>query len=100
MFNIFFTVPPKIELIFPDSVPINTQQFGACYIRAWPMLTTNDIDVSTDDGCIITKYPVSDETAYTTAILFTLDNITSSCQHITCYTQFREEIKYINIGKC
>ena len=100
MFQIFFTVPPKIGLIFPNSMPINTQQFGACYVRAWPMFTTNDIDVLTDDDCTITKYPVSDETTYTKAILFTLDNNTSSCQHITCYTQFRKEMKYITIGKC
>ena len=79
---------------------MHTQQSGACYIRAWLMLTTDDIDVYTDDGCAITKYPVSDERTYITAILFTLDNITSSCQRISCFTQFKEEMKYINIDKC
>ena len=79
---------------------MHTQQSGACYIRAWPMLTTDDIDVYTDDGCAITKHPVSDESTNITAILFTLDNITGSCQRISCFTQFKEQMKYINIGKC
>ena len=97
---ISFKVPPEIKMIFPDSVHTNTQQFGACYVRAWPMLTADDINVFTDDcGCAITKYPISNESTYTTAILFTLENINSSCQHISCFTKFKEETKYITIGK-
>ena len=64
------------------------------------MLTADDINMFTDDGCAVTKYPISNESTYTTAILFTLENINSSCQHISCFTRFREETKHINIGKC
>ena len=87
-------------MIFLDNVDENTHSPGVCYVRAWPMLTTDDIHVTTDDGCTITKYPITIDNTYTTAILFTLDNINSSCQQISCLTKFNEKVKHLSISMC
>ena len=89
-----------MKIIFPDVVHNNAQVYGACYARVWPQLTTNDMDVLTDSSCAITKGPVTNIDTYTTAVYFTLDNINSSCQRISCLTDLKEEVKYINISKC
>ena len=88
-----------MQLISPDIVDENTHSPGACYVKAWPMLTVDDMHVFTDDGCVITKYPVSIDSTYTTAILFTLDNVNSSCQQISCLTRFNEKVKHFRISK-
>ena len=86
-FNAFyFTVPPEMQLIFPDIVDENTYSPGVCYVIAWPM---PDIIISTDNGCTITSYSVTINSTYTTAMLFTLDKINRSCQTICCMTQFK-----------
>ena len=87
-----------MRLIFPDSVEENTQQHGVCYVDAWPVFTTDEINVLTDDGCAITKYPISINSTYTMAIFYTLDNVSNSCQRITCWTQFEAQVKYIHIS--
>ena len=88
-----------MQLIFSTIVDENTHSPGVCYVRKWPMLTTDDINVYTDDGCAITKYPVRTDGTYTTAILFTLDKINSSCQQISCLTPFKKEVKHFIISK-
>ena len=95
----YFKVKPEMQMIFPDNVNTHTQQHGICYVKTFPMFTTDNITVYTDDGCAITKYPVSINSTYTTAIFFTLDDIDSSCQYVTCLTQFKREVKNINICK-
>ena len=89
-----------MQLIFPDNVDENTQQYGICFVRIFPMFTVDDVHVSTDDGCAITKHPVTINSTYTTAIFFTMDNINSHCRHISCLTQLKKEVKYISISKC
>ena len=86
-----------MQMIVPDSAHVNT--LGICYVKAWPMLTTDEINVFTD-GCAITKLAVTINSTYTTAILFTLDNVDSSCQHVSCLTPFNEEVKHISMSKC
>ena len=86
-----------MELPVLDKANDNTQQYGICCVKAFPMFTTDEIHVSTDERCAITKYSVS---SYTTAMFFTLDTIKSYCQHISCLTQIHEEVKYISISKC
>ena len=88
-----------MKIIFPDMVHNHAQVLGVCYAKAWPQLTTNDMDVLTDDSCAITKDPVTNIDTYTTALYFTLDNVNSSCQRISCLTKFKEEVKHINISK-
>ena len=88
-----------MQLIFPVSAEENTNQPGVCYVKAWPMVAPDSINVVTDYNCAITKYPFSNNSTYTTAILFTLENINSSCQVITCSTEFKSEVKYINISE-
>ena len=88
-----------MQLIFPDIVDENTPSPGACYVKAWLMLTVDDIHVYTDDGCAITKYPVTNNSTYTTAILFTMDKISSSCQKIACLTSFKKKAKHFTISK-
>ena len=94
----YIEVPQEMQMIVPDSAHMNTP--GICYVKAWPMLTTDEINVFTDDGCAITKFIVTINSTYTTAILFTLDNVNSSCQRISCLTQFNEEVKHISMSKC
>ena len=92
----YIEVPQEMQMIVPDSAHVNTP--GICYVKAWPMLTTDEINVFTDDGCAITKYAVTINSTYTTAILFTLD---SSCQRVSCWTPFNpEEVKLISMSKC
>ena len=95
-----FKVAPEMDLIVPDKVGYNTQQRGICYVKAFPMFIPDEIHVSTDEHCAITKYPVISNSSYTTAIFFTLDNINSYCQRISCLTQIHEEVKHISISKC
>lgn len=97
---ILFKVTLEIQLIFPDNVVENTQQHGICYVKAFPLFTTDEISVSTDDGCTITNHPVTINSTYTSAVFFTLDKINGYCQHISCLTQIREEMKYFTISKC
>lgn len=89
-----------MQLILQDSAEENTQQPGVCYVKAWPTLTTDDINILTDEGCAITKYVTRNESTYTTAILFTLNNINSSCQKISCFTPLNIKVKHIRISKC
>ena len=84
----------------PDKEDDNTQQHGICYVKAFPLFTLDETHVSTDEHCAITKHPVTSNSSYTTAIFFTLDNINSYCQHISCLTQIHEEVKHISISKC
>ena len=89
-----------MQLIFPDIVDENTHSPGVCYVKSWPMLGAKDIHVFADDGCAITKYFLSIDSTYTTAIVFTLDNINSHCQNISCLIQSDLEEKHFSIGKC
>ena len=90
-----------MQLIFPNNVDENTLSPGACYVKAWRLLTTDEIDVFTNNGCAITRYPatVAIDSTYTTAIFFTLDKINSSCHTISCLTPFRMEVKNFTISK-
>ena len=92
-----------MQLIFPDNVAENTHSPGVCYVKSWPMLGADDIIVFADDGCAITKYFLSIDSTYTTAIVFTLDNVNSNCQNISCLIQSSEsdlEVKHFRISKC
>ena len=91
---------PEMELIVPDKADNNTQQHGICYVKAFPLFPTDEVHVSTDEHCAITKHPVTNNGSYITAVFFTLDNINSYCQRISCLTQIHEEVKYISISKC
>ena len=99
----FEVTPPEVELILPDyaSVGNNVQERprGLCFAKTWPLLTANDMDVFSDNGCTITKFPFSIIDIYTTAIFFTLDNINSSCL-IACHMQLNPQEKNITISKC
>ena len=89
-----------MQLIFPDIVDENTRSPGVCYVKAWPMLTVDDdIHVYTDDGCAIKKHPVTNNSTYITAILFTLNDVSSSCQKISCLTPFKKKERYFTISK-
>ena len=88
-----------MQLILSDIVPNITQPHGICYVKSWPKLTTGEMGVFTNDGCIITKYPLNYINTYTMAIIFMLDNITSSCS-ISCWTQFNIEVKNVDLSKC
>ena len=97
-FSCYFKVSlPELKILFPDLVHNHAQEHGVCYAKAWPQLTTKDMDVLTDDSCAITKGPVTDIDTYTTGLHFTLDNINSSCQRISCVTKLTRQVKYINI---
>ena len=99
----FEVILPEVELILPDHAGVgnNVQERprGLCFAKTWPLLTANDMDVLSDDGCTITKFPFSIIDIYTTAIFFTLDNINSSCL-ITCFMQLKTKEKNITISKC
>ena len=88
----------EMKITFPDSVRINTQQSGACTVRASPMVLPENLHLFTNDGCEITKSIVSNNSTDTTAIHFWM-NVNSSCQHISCFTTFEKEMKYIS-SKC
>ena len=51
-----------MQMIVPDSAHVNT--LGICYVKAWPMLTTDEINVFTD-GCAIIQNWLSPLTAPT-----------------------------------
>ena len=71
-----------MEFIVPDKADNNSRQCGICYAKAFPLFPTDEIHVSTDERCAITKHPVTNNSSYITAIFFTLDNINSYCQRI------------------
>lgn len=93
------TVTPEVEITFPSLVHNNAQEYGVCYVKAWPLLTANVF--TNDDRCAIVKRPLTttDHDIYTTAISFTLDNINRSCLYIICWTQLKTERKNITISK-
>ena len=90
-------VLPEIEIIFPNPMNRSDQETGVCFVKTWPPLT--EMDVWTDDNCKITKDPIKSTDMYTTAIFFTLDNISSFCLQLNCWTQFKTKITNININK-
>ena len=49
--------------------------------------------------CAFTKGPLSKVANYTTAILFMLHNINSSCQQVICWTQSDTKTKPVRISK-
>ena len=66
-----------MELIMPEKGDDNTQQYESCYVKAFPLFTTYEIHVSSDECCAITKHTVTINSSYSTVIFFTLDNIIS-----------------------
>ena len=94
-------VQPEVKLVFPNHVDNNVQETGVCLVKAWPLLTTNyEMDVSTDHNCPITKGSIKHIDMYSTAIFFTLDNINSFCQRVSCWTQLDTKTIDIATSKC
>lgn len=91
------TVTPEVEIIFPSLVHNNGQEYGVCYVKAWPLLMATVF--TNDDRCVITRHLLATIDIYTTVVFFTLDNINSSCLFITCLMQLKAEEKNITISK-
>ena len=94
---VFKAVSPEMEIIFPRQVHSNIQEFGVCYVKAWPRLTAH-VYTNDDHSCPIALRHLAIIDKYTTAEFFTLDHINSSCLHIFCLTQVKSTD--ITISKC
>ena len=92
----YFTVT-TIQIVFSESIQMNTEVFGTCIVSTWPRLL--NVHLATNStGCEIKTLSVSYTDTYTTAKFFKI-HINSSCEHasISCLTSSKEDHKYINI---
>jgi len=76
------TVSPEIEWDLPKAVGLNgTAVTGSCSITAYPRPSRATV--------LIPKCDYQQESIpignYTTKVVFTINNITKSCEHIYCY---------------
>lgn len=93
--RLFFKVA-EMQIIFSESTPLNTMEYGICYISTWPRSSVKV--VTNDDGCKIKTLSVRFIDDYTTAVFFTI-YVNSSCDRVICLAPSKQEDKVINICK-
>ena len=100
-FKSFLFKVTKLEIDFPESSPMDTENNGTCNASTWPRPPMDNMMVTTDiTGCVIKTLSVN--YTYTTTVFFTV-RINSFCEHanIICYlfTPPKEAMKSIRICK-
>ena len=98
IYGFICAVKQEMHLILPDTIATYAELPGACYVKSWPKLTTDEMDVFTNGGCAATNYIVSNIGRYTIVIIFMVRNVTSSCT-ISCWTNSSKEVKNFSLGK-
>ena len=87
-----------MQILFSESVSLNTIEYGICYVSTWPRLSMDSVQVTTNgSGCKIKTLSVRFTDRYTTAVFFTI-YINSFCDRVICSALLTQE-RAINICK-
>ena len=97
--RLFYFKVTKMEIIFSESIPLNSKEYGICYVSTWPRWAKSSVKVVTNDpGCKIETLSDRFINEYTTAVFFVI-YVNSSCDHVTCFAPLGQEERPINICK-